>query len=270
MGILDAISVCAIKFAIMINHDSKAKPEVMYDVLARFAFLWKIFVNIIRILGIDEIILAPSKSKVVPVPLILTYSEKFVKDVFKPKEGEIVVDVGTFIGRFTLLASKRIGRSGKVVGIEPDSELFRIVKQNVLSTGSTNVTLLNAAASNREGVTKMYGGNGRASLLPVSNKFFSVSCITIDAALEKLGIEKVDWMKIDVEGAGLLVLEGSIGVLKRSENLKLIIEIHRYSNETKVINWLEKYGYQIKHLKKLNGVYHVMVTRKKGRAFKSS
>jgi hypothetical protein len=70
-------------------------------------------------------------------------------------------------------------------------------------------------------------------------------------------------MKIDVEGAGLLVLEGSARILQRSENLKLIVEIHTFSDEVKIIEWLEQHGYEVRRLEPLAKIYHIMATRKK-------
>lgn len=219
----------------------------------------------IQSLGFDEIILAPSKSRLVPVPLFMTTSEQCVKDVFRPKEGDVVVDVGTYIGRFTLIASKCVGKSGKVIGVEPNPENFEIVRRNVQMNQSTNVVLLNAAASNREGILRMYKGpaGGWTTIQPISDRFFDAPCIKLDTSLEKLGIEKVDWMKIDVEGAGLLVLEGSARILRRSEDLKLIVEIHTWTDEAKIIDLLEQYGYRARRLEPIAKIYHIMATKKR-------
>jgi hypothetical protein len=62
----------------------------------------------------------------------------------------------------------------------------------------------------------------------------------------------------------LLVLEGSTSTLQRSNNLKLIVEVHTFSNEIEIIEWLEKHGYQVRFLEPKNKIYHIIATRKKG------
>jgi FkbM family methyltransferase len=236
----------------------------MYDRVADLGFLWTMLMNSVRFLGVDAIIFAPAKSRLVPVPLIMTTSEKCVKDVFRPKEGDVVVDVGAYIGRYALIASKRVGKSGKVIVLEPDPKNFEIVKYNVQVNQLDNVVLLCVAASNREGIIRLYQGDsgGWSSSFVVTGKHVDVPCTTLSALLEKLGIEKVDWMKVDVEGAELAVLEGSISLLQRSKNLKLIVEIHsRDCDEKKVISLLERSGYQVRNLEPIGEEYHILASK---------
>jgi FkbM family methyltransferase len=239
--------------------------ETMYDRVADLGFLWTALMSFVRFLGVDEVIFAPAKSKLVPVPLFMTTSEKCVKDVFRPEEGDVVVDVGAYIGRHTLIASKRVGKSGKVIAIEPDPKNFEILKHNVQANQLTNVVLLSVAASNREGFVRLYLGDsgGWSSSFVVTGKQVDVPCSTLDALLEKLGIEKVDWMKVDVEGAALAVLDGSTRLLRRSRNLKVIVEIHpNVCEERQVISLLERSGYQVRNLEPLGEMpYHIQAYR---------
>ena len=68
--------------------------------------------------------------------------------------------------------------------------------------------------------------------------------LTLDELLHDLAIGKVDWIKIDVEGAEMKVLKGGESLLKNTVNLNIIIE----SDSNQAALYLRKYGFQTKHL----------------------
>ena len=60
--------------------------------------------------------------------------------VFKPKEGDFVIDVGANVGKYTVLASKLVGKRGKVLAIEPEIGAFKILKENIeLNVGNDSI-----------------------------------------------------------------------------------------------------------------------------------
>ena len=69
--------------------------------------------------------------------------------------GDWVIDVGSNIGHYTLRLSSIVGDSGRVLAFEPISETFELLAANVARAGVRNVTLLNAAASDKTDVVKM-------------------------------------------------------------------------------------------------------------------
>ena len=75
----------------------------------------------------------------------MTIREDEIIDHFRPKEKDIVVDIGAHIGRYTIISSKRIGSHGKVVAIEADPANFEMLNRNVNLNKLTNVTSLNYA-----------------------------------------------------------------------------------------------------------------------------
>ena len=76
---------------------------------------------------------------------LMTIHEDELMKYFVPEEGDIVVDVGAHIGLYTIIASKRVGLSGKVFSIEPDPVNFEILGKNIRINHLENVVALNYA-----------------------------------------------------------------------------------------------------------------------------
>jgi FkbM family methyltransferase len=239
--------------------------EQIYQSVDRLGLLWKILMRVMLLLNIDRVILAPAGSKLVPIPLFMSSSERSVLNIFKPKAGDIVVDVGTYYGRYTIMASEYVGDSGLVVGIEADSNNYCIARKNVEINKIKNVILLWSAASNHEGTIKLYKTErpGTPSIVwDARTVYENVRCNTIDKLLKDIGVTNVDWLKIDVEGAELFVLEGSQRTLTDNKELKLVIEIHTNSNA--VFKFLERLGYRTTLLEKNKNLpFHILAAKKK-------
>ena len=149
--------------------------------------------------------------------VVFTEYEKRISKIFKPKFGDVVLDVGAYIGYpYTLKSAKLVGSQGKVISIEPDPRNFRILAMNVKSNKLNNVILLNVAISNEDGESLFYVR--RSPMVskmqtcqrppPDTLETIRVKTRSIDSILEEYDIPKVDWIKIDVEGAEVLVLRG--------------------------------------------------------------
>lgn len=224
----------------------------LYVKLKRLGFLWDLILCIIQHIRIDLLILAPSKYVRVLIPSSLTW-EPEVMSVFRPHKGEIVIDVGAQVGRYSIIASKLVQNEGKVIAVEPEPLNFKLLEANIKLHKAENIIPINCALTDTEGYTKLWLGKtpGWHSLVPNSNinltgDFVNVRCRTLDSLLRKLGIQQIDWLKIDVEGAELMVLSGGLFALKNSKNLKIIIEVTR--NILVTLALLKMAGYTYKFL----------------------
>lgn len=239
--------------------------EKIFQSIDRLGFLWTSIMRAMQALNIDRVIFAPAGSKLVPIPLFMSSSEKSVLDVFKPHPGETVVDVGTYYGRYTLMASQYVGDSGLVVGVEADSNNYSITKKNLENNNVKNAVMLWSAASDHEGTIKLYKTErpGTPSIVwDERSNYETVPCKTLDSLLQESGVRKVDWLKIDVEGAELMVLKGSQRTMAENMELKLVIEIHTSSNS--VIDFLEQLGYNVKFLENNGNIpYHILSSKSK-------
>lgn len=142
----------------------------------------------------------------------LAYLEK----VLSP--GKIFIDAGANFGVYTLVASKLVGDTGKVIAFEPTAHSFAILQQNIDLNHSSNVRALQIAlAETRSRAWLNYGWDPVGNWLS-RNSFCGhdgeeVQTETLDELLEENGIDHVAAIKIDVEGAEELVLRGAIGCL---------------------------------------------------------
>ena len=61
----------------------------------------------------------------------MTTKEEEIIEKFQPRDGEIVIDIGAHSGRYTLIATKRVGPKGKVIAIEADPKNFDMLNKNI-------------------------------------------------------------------------------------------------------------------------------------------
>jgi FkbM family methyltransferase len=158
-------------------------------------------------------------------------------DDFRPRPGWIVVDVGAHMGFYTVRAAALVGSSGRVIAVEPDLANYAILKRNIQQCNLTNVTAVNAALSDRDGIARLriddWASTGRVLIQDEGNSDFQssayvVKTMRLDTLTRELEIEKVDLVKIDVEGAEMLVLSGAKECLERS-TARIVVETHGFN-----------------------------------------
>jgi len=172
-------------------------------------------------------------------------------------EGDIVLDIGAHIGWYSLLASERVGKEGRVYSFEPEPQSFNILLKNIKLNHITNVVPVNKALSNSSGSKKLYlnlykKGPATYQMWPVDHvKSISVDVVVLDEYLKN---KHVDVIKIDVEGFEVKVFQGAEKVL--SENPELIIfsefwpeGLRKAGNSLEeYINIISKHGFSIQKI----------------------
>jgi FkbM family methyltransferase len=194
---------------------------------------------------------------------------------FTPKQGDIVVDIGAHMGRYTIISSKRVGTNGKVVAIEAHPGNFEMLNRNIKLNQLTNVIPLNYAVYSKETKIKLYlpeEDSGftiyntiMSNRAGTEDKFVEVNANTLDCLLQlnQIREEEVNWVKIDVEGAEFEVLKGATNVLTKSKDIALLIEIHGPDNYRPILNFLSLYNFKIDFEKSnKNGDWRHIVVRK--------
>jgi FkbM family methyltransferase len=181
---------------------------------------------------------------------------------FTPKEGDVVIDIGAHIGRYTITSSKQVGNTGKVVAIEADPDNFELLKRNIALNNLTNVLPLHYAVFSTRTRIKLYEQSASAKYNSVmvtraakTKNYAEVNADTLDSILKQNGINQVNWIKIDVEGAEFEVLKGSTEILS-GENVSLFIEIHNINDPShyhNVVNFLKHRNYEMTFEQRYDG-----------------
>jgi FkbM family methyltransferase len=153
------------------------------------------------------------------------------------RPGMTFVDVGANWGYFTMCAAHLVGRTGRVVSIEVDPRACGTLKANIERNKLESVTVLEMAASDAPGVLRLHeyepgandSGNfgligGDAIMNP--HRVFDVAASPIDDVLDRAGIEQVDLLKMDIEGAEGRALTGLRRALAARRIKFLVLEVH--------------------------------------------
>ncbi|MGB7712280.1 MAG: FkbM family methyltransferase [Microcoleus sp.] len=148
------------------------------------------------------------------------------------RQGMTVFDIGANIGNYSLLFSDLVGAEGKVYSFEPTSTTFRKLKERVQIENNQNIFLFQNAVFSENKLIEfnefpddfsVWNSIGRPQMENPANpqeyvplvKTETVSAITVDSFCQEHNIEKIDYLKIDVEGAESDVLKGSMNLLAR-------------------------------------------------------
>jgi FkbM family methyltransferase len=187
--------------------------------------------------------------------IVMTRHEDDIIERFLPKQGDIVVDIGAHMGRYTIISSKRVGANGKVVAIEAHPSNFEMLKSNIKLNQLTNVIPLNYAAYSKETKINLYlpevesgytiYNTIMSNRARTEDKFVEVSANTLDYLLQLNEITDVNWVKIDVEGAEFEVLKGASNVLSKSKDIALLIEVHGLDNHRPILEFVSSYNFKI-------------------------
>ena len=181
--------------------------------------------------------------------LVRSSREKFVNEYFVPIEGDVIIDIGANIGTFSVKSAHHVLKKGKVIAIEADPNTFTQLKKNIELNKLENIIPINLAVFNKKTALKLNRANssGESSLkFSKGSEYIQVNTQTLDEVLTSLRIKKIDWIKIDVEGSEVEVLEGATKTLQLHNNLKMLIELHFEGERDIIENILKENNFSIK------------------------
>lgn len=132
--------------------------------------------------------------------------------------GAVAIDIGANIGLTSLVLASLCG-DGKVFAIEPVPHTFELLNRNLAAAGAGNVASFNAAVGAGEGSVSMFVNERNLAASFVvdidSGTGQEIPLTSLDALVRKLAVERLDFIKIDVEGCELEVLKGAEKTLER-------------------------------------------------------
>jgi len=160
-----------------------------------------------------------------------------------PERGNVVLDIGAHIGWYSIQAARAVGDSGRVVALEPDESNRKQLERNLALNQIANHTIVPLAAWSVTGLV-----HWSPSEVSVWNKIDAVrgsetiEAISLDDLVTRLSLPRVDWIKMDIEGAETEALAGAEVTLRRFHPT-LFIEVHECTEQVRRL--LAGYGYSI-------------------------
>jgi FkbM family methyltransferase len=134
-----------------------------------------------------------------------------LKTILSP--GNVFIDAGANVGIYTLAASRIVGEAGRVLAFEPSAQSFPALEKNIALNSLTNVHPFPVALTQENGRAWLHRGpNPTLNSLGKDPSWKAdgeeIVTKTLDLALHHAGIDRVDVIKMDVQGAEELVLRG--------------------------------------------------------------
>jgi FkbM family methyltransferase len=170
--------------------------------------------------------------------------------------GMTVLDVGAHVGYYARHCARLVGTEGRVIAFEPHPRTFSVLSTNVGTLA--NVTPVQMALAEAEGTAELYdylmmSASGSLHYDPAMRDFqkaqlsvtdiapriaedfpvqkYTVRTVAIDDYLAENGIERVDVVKMDIEGAEVGALRGMTRTIQNSDRLALVVEYNPHALE---------------------------------------
>lgn len=176
-------------------------------------------------------------------------------DFAELKPGDTVIDLGAYSALTSIAFAKAVAPGGRVIALEPDPYNFQASQQNIAANARINsidnITLVPAAISNQPGVLQLSSegamGSSFASIVGKHRgRIVDVECVTFPSLCERENLSKVDFVKMDIEGAELSTILGSSEFIQ-AYRPKFIIEPHyvdKVLTSEPIVAFLTTLGYK--------------------------
>jgi FkbM family methyltransferase len=166
--------------------------------------------------------------------------------------GDFVIDAGANIGLFSILACQRVGPSGKIFSFEPIKETQKILRENVSFNKIENIKVIPKALGNGDKILKFVklGDLGKSSGFAKGDfPEEDVKVTSLDEFIKKNKIEKVDFIKADIEGMERYLLKGAEMTIKMFKPKMSICIYHRPDDPQILQNMITKFVPDYKFIK---------------------
>jgi len=175
---------------------------------------------------------------------------------YKPKEGDVVLDVGAGGGEATLLFSKSVGRRGRVLSVEAHPTTFQLLQKTCrYNQLDQNTTCLQRAVMDKAGNISIDKRAHQGSTVRLSENhdpsLLHIAASSLDELCADQSISQVDFLKMNIEGAERFAIQGMPRMIERTR--ALCIACHDfigarddfYRTKALVIDYLRNHNFEV-------------------------
>lgn len=148
---------------------------------------------------------------------LVKYHRWFLK-YYTPKLGDMVVDAGAYNGHVSILLSKFVGATGRVISFEPDPSNLALCEENMKLNNCTNITIIEKGLWTRDEVLEFNSNNSVASSVfyAASDAHkIRINVTGLDIFFQHHNLSACHYIKMNIEGSEIMALKGALEVLKK-------------------------------------------------------
>lgn len=172
----------------------------------------------------------------------------YVHSILSP--GDTACDIGANVGLFSLVMGDALGSSGRLLAFEPFPDNRKRLSNNLDYNNLNNTTIYQTALSDSDGSEEFFLANDPAFFSTTrvldgwqTGDRIEVECKRLDSVWNEIGNPDISFMKIDVEGSEMKVLDGAKDVISRCRP-RILIEANTDSELAKLQVFFDEFGYQ--------------------------
>jgi FkbM family methyltransferase len=158
------------------------------------------------------------------------------------RKGQTVYDVGAHVGYYTLLSSELVGKTGVVVSFEPNPRNLKFLEKNLSINHYYNVKIIRACLGDKTETVSFSTEDDSSTGRVRKNGNLRVKMFRLDDLIGNQTIPPPDFVKIDVEGAEMLVFEGSRNTFS-NYHPKLVLSTHGPEIHNQCLQFLKSNSY---------------------------
>jgi FkbM family methyltransferase len=169
---------------------------------------------------------------------------------YRPGAGDVVVDVGAGHGGETFALANMVGPAGSVLSIEAAPDTFRRLEQLCRLNHWKQVEAIHAAVSDKPGVVTISDGPEWIAANVFEPGVTEVRAVTLDDLCLERGITRIDWLKMNIEGAEKEAIIGTEAIAPMIRNMT--ISCHDFlgtewaRSKIEVTSWLVAHGFTVR------------------------
>jgi FkbM family methyltransferase len=197
------------------------------------------------------------------------FTKKFI-----PKKNHVILDVGAGLGSEMLIFSKKVGVNGRVICLEPDPRLFKVLEYMAEVNKLKNVILYKKAFYKKDNLklkfilSPIHDWMANSLDFSKNKKNYYVSTITINRIIKDKKIRIINFAKFNIEGAEKYLISGNKKFLEICQNI--VVSCHDFLNKNEYQTYqtvrkvLKDHSFKIQKNKFKNNIlkYFIFATKK--------